>query len=141
MTTRIARVTSTAQGIWAEARAADDFQAFAPTLAEVIALKREEGQALAAGGDVYDAMLADYEPGTSAAELDAMFGALRPELTALRERVRAAEAPPMLEGVFRKDPGVMRAVVRELLASVPADHPAVQQGALRRGASSDCDIS
>ena len=100
LASRIARVTSTAQGIWAEARAADDFQAFAPTLAEVIALKREEGQALAAGGDVYDAMLADYEPGTSAAELDAMFGALRPELTALRERVRAAEAPPMLEGVF-----------------------------------------
>ena len=97
---RIARVTSEAQGIWAEARAADDVAAFAPTLAEVIALKREEGQALAAGGDVYDAMLDDYEPGARAAELEAMFGALRPELTRLREAVRAAEAPPVLEGRF-----------------------------------------
>ncbi|MCZ4254969.1 carboxypeptidase M32 [Sulfitobacter sp. G21635-S1] len=97
---RIARVTSEAQGIWAEARAADDFAAFAPTLTEVIALKREEGQALALGGDVYDAMLQDYEPGTTGAEIAGMFGALRPELSELRAAVRAAKAPPKLTGTF-----------------------------------------
>ncbi|MBW4960782.1 carboxypeptidase M32 [Sulfitobacter sp. CW3] len=97
---RLARVTSEAQGIWAEAREADDFKAFAPTLSEVITLKREEGMALAAGADIYDAMLDDYEPGATGAELEAMFGALRPELTRLREAVRNAEAPPKLEGKF-----------------------------------------
>lgn len=97
---RIARVTSQAQGIWAEARAEDDFAAFAPTLTEVIALKREEGQALAMGGDAYDAMLQDYEPGTTGEEIAAMFGALRPELSDLRAAVRAAKAPPKLEGSF-----------------------------------------
>ena len=97
---RIARVTSEAQGIWANARAEDDFTAFAPTLTEVVGLKREEGQALAAGGDVYDAMLADYEPGTTGAELEAMFAALRPALTELRAAVLEAEAPPTLQGIF-----------------------------------------
>jgi len=97
---KLARLTSEAQGVWADARAADDFKAFAPTLEEVVKLKREEGTALAAGGDVYDAMLQDYEPGTSAAELDAMFGALRPELSELRAAVRAAKAPPELKGRF-----------------------------------------
>ena len=97
---RIARVTSAAQGIWAQARADDDFAGFAPTLAEVIALKREEGQALAAGGDVYDAMLQDYEPGASGAGLEAMFGSMRPVLSDLRAAVRAAEAPPRLSGTF-----------------------------------------
>jgi len=97
---RIARVTSEAQGIWAEARGADDFKAFAPTLAEVLTLKREEGQALAAGGQVYDALLHDYEPGATGAEIEAMFGALRPELTSLRAAVREAEAPPQLQGTF-----------------------------------------
>jgi carboxypeptidase Taq len=97
---RLARVTSEAQGIWAEARAADDFKAFAPTLAEVIMLKREEGQALAAGGDVYDAMLADYEPGTTGADLEAMFGAMRPVLSELRAAVRDAAPVPKLEGSF-----------------------------------------
>ncbi|WP_299783362.1 carboxypeptidase M32 [uncultured Roseobacter sp.] len=97
---KIARLTSEAQGIWAEARGADDFAAFAPTLQEVIALRREEGQALADGGDVYDALLADYEPGTTGAELEAMFGALRPELAALRAAVLDAEAPAKLSGNF-----------------------------------------
>lgn len=97
---KIARLTSEAQGIWAEARSADDFAAFAPTLQEVIRLRREEGQALADGGDIYDALLADYEPGTTGAELEAMFGALRPELAALRAAVLDAEAPAKLSGSF-----------------------------------------
>lgn len=97
---RIAKVTSAAQGIWAEAREANDFNAFAPTLSEVLSLKREEGHALAMGGDVYDAMLQDYEPGTTGAELEAMFGALRPALSNLRAAVRDAEAPPELSGRF-----------------------------------------
>jgi carboxypeptidase Taq len=109
---RIARVTSEAQGTWAEARAEDDFAAFAPTLTEVLALKREEGQALAASGDVYDAMLQDYEPGTTGAELEAMFGALRPELSKLRAAVREAKVPPQLTGTF--DEGAQMKLTRQL---------------------------
>ena len=100
LATRIAKITSEAQGIWAEARADDDVKAFEPTLAEVIMLKREEGQALAAGGDVYDAMLADYEPGTTGADLEAMFGAMRPVLSDLRSAVRDAKGPASLSGNF-----------------------------------------
>jgi len=112
LATRLAKLTSAAQGIWAEARAENDFKAFAPTLAEVIMLKREEGQALAAGGDVYDAMLADYEPGTSAAELEAMFGAMRPVLSELRAAVRAAKGPAALSGTF--DEGAQMKLTRQL---------------------------
>ncbi|MDG1169167.1 MAG: carboxypeptidase M32, partial [Sulfitobacter sp.] len=112
LATRLAKLTSAAQGIWAEARADNDFKAFAPTLAEVIMLKREEGQALAAGGDVYDAMLADYEPGTSAAELEAMFGAMRPVLSELRAAVRAAKGPAALSGTF--DEGAQMKLTRQL---------------------------
>jgi carboxypeptidase Taq len=96
----IARVTSTAQGTWAAAREDDDVAAFAPTFEEVVNLKRQEGEALAAGGDVYDAMLADYEPGTTAANLEEMFGTLRPELTALRAAILDADAPAPLKGIF-----------------------------------------
>jgi len=100
LASRIAKVTSAAQGIWAQAREEDAFNSFAPTLAEVITLKREEGAALADGGDVYDAMLSDYEPGTTGAQIDAMFSALRPELSALRAAVKEAKAPPQLQGRF-----------------------------------------
>lgn len=96
----LARTTSVAQGIWAEARAKDDFAAFAPTLERVLDLRRQEGEALANGGDPYDALLQDYEPGATAAELDAMFGALRPRLVALRDTVLGAAAPAALTGTF-----------------------------------------
>ena len=56
--------------------------------------------------------LADYEPGTTGADLAAMFGALRPALTELRAAVRDAEAPPVLEGIF--DEGAQMKLTRQL---------------------------
>ena len=103
----IARVTSRAQGLWAQARAEEDVVAFLPTLARVVELRREEGAAIAQGGDVYDALLDGYEPGTTSTELQAMFGALRPRLVALRERLRAAPPAPELSGSFSEE-GQMR---------------------------------
>ena len=100
LASEIAAVTSAAQGIWAEARAAEDFDAFAPALTEVLRLKREEAAALADGGDLYDALLDDYEPGATAAELSAMFGALRPRLVALADRIAGAPQPERLTGDF-----------------------------------------
>ncbi|MGR3713507.1 MAG: carboxypeptidase M32 [Shimia sp.] len=100
LATEIAKVTSRAQGIWAQARADEDVAAFLPTLKEVVALKQQEGQALAAGGDVYDAMIDDYEPEMTAADLGAMFDAMRPRLVALRAAVLAAEAPAKLSGQY-----------------------------------------
>ena len=108
----IARVTSRAQGIWAAARADDDFAAFAPILTEVLSLKREEGAALAAEGDVYDALLDDFEPGATAAELEGMFGALRPRLVALREAILDKPAPAALSGSF--DEGAQMKLTRQI---------------------------
>ena len=46
----IARVTSVSQGIWAGARAEDYFKAFAPTLRQVLELRRQEARALSGDG-------------------------------------------------------------------------------------------
>ncbi len=96
----LARVTSTAQGKWAAARAADDFSAFRPVLEEVVALKREEGAALAQGGNVYDAMLNDYEHGMTGDRLESIFGALRPELVDLRAAILDQSTPADVVGPF-----------------------------------------
>ncbi|WP_439142677.1 carboxypeptidase M32 [Planktotalea sp.] len=109
---RLAKLTSASQGIWAQARADEDVSAFLPTLKEVVELKREEGEALAAGGDVYDAMLQDYEPGASAESLSAMFAALRPRLTQLRDVVMDCEQPADLN--FEFDEGKQMKLTRKL---------------------------
>ena len=97
----LARKTSAAQRLWAEARAANDFAAFRPVLEEIVSLKREQAAALADGGDLYDALLQDYEPGATGAGLQAMFDAMRPRLVALRDACMGADHQPVaLEGSF-----------------------------------------
>ncbi|MEL7280708.1 MAG: carboxypeptidase M32 [Pseudomonadota bacterium] len=101
LATALARLTSRSQGIWAEARAKDDVALFLPVLEEVVALKREESQAIA-GADVapYDALVEDFEPGITGAELQSMFDAMRPGLVALRERALGAGQGPAVTGHF-----------------------------------------
>jgi carboxypeptidase Taq len=101
----LAKVTSVAQGIWAEARARDDFAHFAPTFKEVVRLRREEAAALKEGTDydLWDALHQDYEPGSTGAQLDAMFGALRPRLVALRDKIMGADQPKGLSGTYDED--------------------------------------
>jgi carboxypeptidase Taq len=97
----IARVTSMAQGIWAEARANDDVAAFLPVLETVVRLRREEAACLAGGGDLYDALIDDYEPGATAASIGAMFDRMRPRLVALRGAVLGASHQPVpVQGHF-----------------------------------------
>ncbi|AAV95324.1 carboxypeptidase M32 [Ruegeria pomeroyi] len=96
----LARTTARAQGVWAEARADEDVAAFLPDLKEVVALRREEGQALAQGGDLYDALLEEYEPATSAAQIAETFDTMRPRLVALRSAVLDRPVPQRLEGQF-----------------------------------------
>ncbi|MCU9848663.1 carboxypeptidase M32 [Defluviimonas sp. WL0024] len=105
LASEFARVTSLAQGIWAEARARDDVAHFLPTLEKVVALSREKGHALAAAGfgagDAYDALLDDYEPEATAQGIAAMFDRMRPRLVDLREAVLGAANPPApLTGQF-----------------------------------------
>ncbi|MVO14464.1 carboxypeptidase M32 [Parasedimentitalea huanghaiensis] len=97
---KLAQVTSGAQGKWAAARADEDVSAFIPVLREVVDLKREEGAALAAGGNLYDAMVQDYEHGTTSAQIAEIFDAMRPRLVDLRATVLERPTPKRLEGVF-----------------------------------------
>ena len=97
----IARATSVAQGVWAEARRDEDVAAFLPHLTEILRLRREEAAAL--GGDPYDALLDDYEPGATGADLAALFARMRPRLVALRDRVLGAPQPAALTGWYARD--------------------------------------
>ncbi|MGI9370697.1 MAG: carboxypeptidase M32 [Ruegeria sp.] len=100
LATTLARVTSQAQGKWAQARADEDVTAFLPVLEEVVALKREEGAALAQGGNIYDAMVEDYEPYTTSEQIAAIFDQMRPRLVALRAAVLDRPTPKGVSGIF-----------------------------------------
>lgn len=99
----LARITPLSQTAWEEARLANDVAAFLPWLKQMIALRREEGQAIAEGGDPYDALMADYEPETDSDTIAATFDRMRPRLVALREAILGADTPPALTGHFPQE--------------------------------------
>ncbi|GHC62935.1 carboxypeptidase M32 [Neogemmobacter tilapiae] len=100
----LARICSTAQGVWAKARAEQDVAAFLPVLKQVLALKREEAACYAdSGHDLYDGLLDGFEPGETGAGLAAMFDRMRPRLVALRGAILDKPAPKGLTGHFPKD--------------------------------------
>ena len=112
LATALARLTSRSQGVWAEARAKDDFAAFAPTLEEVVRLKREEAAALAENVTLYDALLDDFEPGATAAMLEALFEDMRPGLVQLRKRALDGVSAEGVSGEFPAE--VQLSLAREL---------------------------
>ena len=74
----LSRASSSCEMIWREARAADDFAAVAPALAEVLVLVRHAADAKAAalGTTPYEALLDEYEPGARIEKIDALFADL-----------------------------------------------------------------
>ena len=96
----IARVTSKAHGIWATARQNENVAEYLPILAEIIELKIEKANALAEGNDCYDALIDEYEPNISAADISTMFQNLRPTLVNLRKEILTKEKPRAVTGHF-----------------------------------------
>lgn len=100
----LAEATALAHGAWASARAANDFAAFAPHLSGVLALKRREANALADGGDPWDALLDDFEPGMTGARLEALFAPLEPGLRDLLAALAVAPNQPRADVLARRVP-------------------------------------
>ncbi|MBE2253078.1 MAG: carboxypeptidase M32 [Myxococcus sp.] len=89
----IAEAQSVALGAWREARARRTFAPFAPKLAVLVELRREQADALGHDGERYDALLEGYEPGMRVARLTPVLASLT---TKLRPLIAAIEAkgPP-----------------------------------------------
>ncbi|MEL6967067.1 MAG: carboxypeptidase M32 [Pseudomonadota bacterium] len=104
----LAKETAQGQVTWAKARAAKRFEDFAPTLKRIIALKREEADALRQPDQRrYDILLNDFEPGMTGATLRPLLESMRGPLTDLRQKIAQAQisAPelsaPELKGRFK----------------------------------------
>ena len=83
----ISEASSRGVSAWIAARKADDFAIYAGPLKALVALKRREAEALDLGGELYDALLDEYEPDARAAQLEPVFATLRERLAPI-----AAEA-------------------------------------------------
>lgn len=100
----LARTTALAHDVWVEARRESDFAVFEPWLEKVVALKRQEAEAVGYSGVPYDALLDHYEPGETTAKLIGLFAELRDELVRLVEAIAASGRQPNLSILQRAYP-------------------------------------
>ncbi len=78
-----ANAKARALGAWEEARTKNDFTIFAAPFSDLLVLVRERAACLCAGGEPYDALLDEYEPGMTRARLEPLFAEIRERLIPL----------------------------------------------------------
>jgi carboxypeptidase Taq len=88
-----AELKTTAHSAWVEARARNDFAAYAPVLERMFAIQRRIADAIGYAEHPYDAMLALYEPSMTLAQLQTVFKPLKAELGPLIEKAQSVPAP------------------------------------------------
>lgn len=118
---RLAKATSRAEARWVEARRQGRFEPFAPYLEEVVKLVRDKaallGQALKL--EPYDALVDEFSPGITTADIDTTFRALSRRLPSLiREVTALQESRPLLPLKGGFPPDRQRALAVEIMAAM-----------------------
>jgi carboxypeptidase Taq len=121
LVSRLAKATARAEIKWIEARQKSDFSLFAPHLEEVANLVRNKAQLLgkALKLDPYDALLDEFSPGMTTAEIDGIFTTIGRRLPSLiQEAIDLQAKRPPLEISGRFATSKQRSLAIELMKTV-----------------------
>ena len=101
----LAELEALAFQAWSEARPANDFSILEPHLTRMVELKKEAADAIGWQSERYDALIDDFEPGTTTAEVEALFEELVPALKPVAERILAVagDRPAFLSATYEVD--------------------------------------
>jgi carboxypeptidase Taq len=118
---RISEATSEAHPVWKAARENDDFDRFAPTLSELVELKREYAAQVDPDADPYAALFAEFEPYLDLEVAERVLDRLAEELPAMIDAVREADADlaDPFQGTYDEDR--QEALARETLDTLGYD--------------------
>jgi len=121
LVSRLAKAASKAEAKWLQARESGKFEDFAPYLEEVVHLVRDKAQLLGQSRNLspYDALVDEFSPGLTSAEIDAMFKALGRRLPGLiREVLAQQERRPVLPITGKFTATKQRALALEVMKAV-----------------------
>ena len=101
----ISATSSDALPKWKEAREADDFETFAPSLSSLVDLNREYADHVAPDRDPYEVLFEEYEPYLGIDTAERILTRLREELVPLIDAVGESDAdiPRPFEGTYDTD--------------------------------------
>ena len=118
----LTRTSVLAQQAWVDARAKSDFQLFRPWLEKIVSQKKQEADCIGYRDHPYDALLDEYEPDETAANLRRVFGELKQPLVELTGRIVQSGRPAPAELLQRSFPvAVQHQLAREVSAAIGFD--------------------
>ncbi|MDE2776519.1 MAG: carboxypeptidase M32 [Chloroflexota bacterium] len=94
---RMAALGPESEAVWARAKDENDFAAFKPYLQQMLALNIELAEAIGYADHPFDALIRQFEPGMTAAQLEVIFAELKARILPLLQRIVAADAPLPLD--------------------------------------------
>ena len=108
-TERFSKLGSESYLVWRDSRKNNNYEAYAPKLANLINCVREQANYLNPNKSPYDVMLNEYDEGMSSEKLDQIFGGLKEELVPFIKKINdKVEADPTLnEFKFLENPADM----------------------------------
>jgi carboxypeptidase Taq len=113
----LARVSTLAQQVWRDARRESRFSPFQPMLEKIVRLLREKAQAIGYTRVPYDALMDEYEPGATTAEISQLFTRLRAELAPLVSAIAGSGQKPRTEILERDYPVERQRLLAESAAA------------------------
>ena len=88
--------TTMAQGVWSQARGENDFPKFLPWLEKIVKLCRERAECFGYEKEAYDALLDEYETGSSVEFVSKVFSGFRDDLVKLVAAIGNSKKKPDL---------------------------------------------
>jgi carboxypeptidase Taq len=111
-----------AQQAWVDARKKADYSAFAPWLEKTLKLKKQEADCVGYTAHPYDALLDEFEPGDTTADLTRVFEDLRQPLVDLIHRIDQSPRKSPAEILERRYPAAAQEkLAREAAAAIGFD--------------------
>jgi carboxypeptidase Taq len=115
----ISATASEALPVWKEAKAEDDFEAFAPYLEKHVELKRRYAEHVDPDRDPYAVLFEEYEPCLSLSRAERLIERVRETLVPMIAEIRESETPiatDVFEGSYDAD--AQEELVREALSTL-----------------------
>ena len=113
---KLAKVTSEATPVWAEAKKRNDYEKFKPYLKEIVELTREKAERLGYKEHPYDALLDLYEEGLTTREVENIFDRLIPNTKRVLEKVLSDDFYPRQHPLEKAPYSIDRA--RQVMANL-----------------------
>ena len=86
----LALLSAKGESIWEQGAKTGDYSSFFPVLKELVELSRNKAEAIGYKSEPYDALIDEYEPGVTCADIEQLFSGIKDPLVSLIDNIKSS---------------------------------------------------